>query len=498
MQLNTITLTVKLQIRPLGDKEAQNEVWRNLRNINRDVFKAANLLMSHLHFVEAFEHQFMQTDRILEKEMLDRENKKKNKKLNAQQIETIAQEIAEIKQKRKELKIEVAEKVKIFYNGKNESFAYNFIRHEYPQIPSYSVSILVKTVQNKFKEEWKEVKKGEKSISNFKKTIPIPIDDKQIANTDKGKKLCYIKKEGEKFVWELNSLEAKFEIVTGKYKQSKYMGEDKNKRTTLERVMNFEYKVADSSLKIEENKIFLLLVCKIPQQQATSLPNVSIGVDLGIRTPACIACNDGLRVISLGSKQDFLAIRQRFYEHRKRLQKSLAMTKGGKGREKKLKALEKLRKAERNWVRTYNHTLSKKIIHFAIQCRASRIQIELLEGFGRNENKVDEKGNYLLGKWSYYELQNMIKQKAEQYKLVVTTIDPYHTSKTCHVCGELGYRKGADFFCQNERCKEYQKRQNADHNAAFNIAKSTTFVAKKEDCTYFKLEQEKKSKKEEE
>lgn len=77
MQPNTTILTVKLQIRPLGDKETQNEVWENLRNINRDVFRSANLLMSQLHFIEAFEHQFMQTDRMLEKEMLEIEKKKK-------------------------------------------------------------------------------------------------------------------------------------------------------------------------------------------------------------------------------------------------------------------------------------------------------------------------------------------------------------------------------------------------------------------------------------
>ena len=48
-------------------------------------------------------------------------------------------------------------------------------------------------------------------------------------------------------------------------------------------------------------------------------------------------------------------------------------------------------------------------------------------------------------------------------------MNPAYTSKTCHCCGEQGYRpKQATFKCSNSECwvSEYQ----ADVNAALNIA----------------------------
>ncbi len=171
------------------------------------------------------------------------------------------------------------------------------------------------------------------------------------------------------------------------------------------------------------------------------------------------------------------------------------MTAGGKGREDKLKALERVKQGERNFTRTYNHTLSKKIVEFALLHRAGTIKMELLEGYGKDENGQDEKSKFILRFWSYYELQSMIEQKAQAAGIVVLKIDPYHTSQKCHACGEKGKRDKAKFTCENPACKQHEKEQNADHNAAINIARSTHFVVKKEDCFYYQKKQEEKAEK---
>jgi transposase len=62
-----------------------------------------------------------------------------------------------------------------------------------------------------------------------------------------------------------------------------------------------------------------------------------------------------------------------------------------------------------------------------------------------------------------------IRYKAVEKGIRVETVNPAPTSKTCHCCGEQGYRpKQATFKCSNPECwvSEYQ----ADVNAALNIA----------------------------
>ena len=54
---------------------------------------------------------------------------------------------------------------------------------------------------------------------------------------------------------------------------------------------------------------------------------------------------------------------------RKKIQKLLSGTPGGHGRKKKLKGLTKLANRERNFVKTYNHYVSKNVVDFAIKNR---------------------------------------------------------------------------------------------------------------------------------
>ncbi len=82
--------------------------------------------------------------------------------------------------------------------------------------------------------------------------------------------------------------------------------------------------------------------------------------------------------------------------------------------------------------------------------------------------------NRLLNAWSYYELQTMIKYKAEREGIRVRFIDPAFTSQTCSHCGHVDKenRKSQAKF----ECTECGFELNADHNAAINIARSTKFV----------------------
>ena len=156
---------------------------------------------------------------------------------------------------------------------------------------------------------------------------------------------------------------------------------------------------------------------------------------------------------------------------RRRLQKALQATTGGKGRGKKLQAMERLKTKERNFVNTYNHFLSKSIIDFSIKNNAGMIHVEELK-FDKMKHKS------LLRNWSYYQLQTMIEYKAEREGIAVYYVDSKYTSQTCSVCGNLedGQREKQEILT----CKKCGFTANADYNASQNIAKSEPLNVKSE------------------
>ena len=251
-------------------------------------------------------------------------------------------------------------------------------------------------------------------------------------------------------------------------------------RSVFKNIFEDYYHIKGSSIEFSGTKIILNMSIEIPKQQKELDENVVVGVDLGLAIPAVCALNtnDYVRK-SIGSKDDFLRVRTQIQNQRRRLQSNLKMTNGGHGRKKKMQAMNKFSKYEKNWVKTYNHQVSKQIIDFALKNNAKYINLEDLSSF----NQKQLRDNFLLANWSYYQLQQYIKYKAEKYGIVVRFINPYHTSQNCSCCGhyEDGQRvKQSEFICKNPECKNFGVKINADFNAARNIALSTDFVNKEE------------------
>ena len=128
--------------------------------------------------------------------------------------------------------------------------------------------------------------------------------------------------------------------------------------------------------------------------------------------------------------------------------------------------------------------VSKRVVDFAIKNNAKYINIEDLSSVKKNRDKKDEsqKQNKVLNNWTYYMLAEYITYKAGMNGIEVRKVNPMYTSQTCHCCGNLekGQRVSqAEFICKNPDCREYNKVQNADFNAARNISMSTDFVKEK-------------------
>ena len=247
--------------------------------------------------------------------------------------------------------------------------------------------------------------------------------------------------------------------------------------TTLLRVYSGKYKYCGSSIQFDKTgkKIVFNLSLEIPQKECSLNENIVVGVDLGIKVPAVCALNVNPYAREyIGNVDDFLKIRTQIQNQRRNLSKQLKNTTGGHGRTKKLKALDRYTKRERNFVKNYNHMVSSRIIKFALKHNAKYINLECLKGYD-----TDKK---VLRNWSYYELQQMITYKANKYGIIVRKINPCFTSQVCSECGnyEEGQRISQEkFMCKSEKCRFHNLKKgyiNADFNAARNIAKSELFL----------------------
>lgn len=268
----------------------------------------------------------------------------------------------------------------------------------------------------------------------------------------------------------------KFKLIFGNPNKSNEL------RCVIQNIIEGTYKIRVSKIGFTMNKktkkntdLTLFLTYDMPVQEFTLDENTVVGVDLGQAIPAVCALNNNPYVRKyIGSSDDFLKIRTQMQSRRRDLQKALTISKGGRGRKKKLQALDKLRDKESNFVDTYCHMVSKKVVDFALKHRAKYINLECLKGFG-----CDKK---ILRNWSYYKLQADIEYKAKRYGIIVRKINPCFTSQVCSECGhwEEGQRiTQKKFICAKPECKFHNLKRgyiNADFNAARNIAKSTLWL----------------------
>lgn len=472
-----ITRKIEVHLHRHGDSEEAlqryKEEFRIWDEINDNLYKAANRIISHCFFNDAYEYRLkLHSPRFQEIEKLLK-YAKRNKLTD--------DDIKALKAERKELFAEFKRQRQSFLGGSEQNSTERVVSHEFLEvIPSEVLSCLNQNISSTYREYALDVESGRRTIPNFKKGIPVPIQVK------KNRVLRLRKREdGSIYIslprgleWDLN------------------FGRDRsNNREIVERVLSGQYDVGGSSIQEAKNgKRFLLLVVKIPKESRALNPDRVVGVDLGVNIPLYAALNDNTYGgLSIGSRDQFLKVRMRMAAQKRELQRNLRVaTNGGHGRKQKLQALDRLEGKERRWVHLQNHIFSKSIIEYALRNEAGAIQMERLTGFGHDRNdEVDEGFKFILRYWSFFELQTMIEYKAKAAGIEVRYVDPYHTSQTCSFCGH--YEKGqrvnqATFICKNPDCTRGKGKErsdgtfegiNADWNAARNIALSDKIVERK-------------------
>lgn len=355
--MKKITITRKIQIN-LYEKENRKEHFKNLYRWRNICVKAANMI-STAHYIQGNIKELFYLEDGTKKKLMD------IKKSDDGILNTSAQ-----------------------------NTTYQLLsKHFKGEIPMGIMTALNSTIQKTYKQEAIDVKNGKKSLRSYKNNIPIPLPRQGIKNIEKT--------EDGNFI--LNIYNTNWKTFFGRDRS--------NNRGFFERSLMGEYKLCDSSIMIDDKnkKTFFLAVYQFEPNKIKKLKdNKKLLAKLSYVNP--IEYTLGKKTYNIGTKEEFLYQRQQIQASLRRLQINLRYAKGGKGRKRKLKALERFKKKENNYVTTKMHTYSRMLVDKAIKNECSQI---ILVQQTKEEKMAKDNEETILRNWSYYKLKDFIEYKAK-------------------------------------------------------------------------------------
>ena len=467
-----------ITVRKLKVRCEDKSFYDFLRLEQREQNKALNLAIGYIHTSNILksndsgaETKILKSIAKLEdkiKKLNDELNKekktdtKREKTLKAIETTTkILEGEKKILEEGKEFRIGLDKKFNEIYIDKNN--IYHVLKTQTNVQYMRTLDLVKQKVSADYSNNFTDIVTGKISLMNYKQDFPLMIDNKCIN----------LFKENDKYYIRI-MLGYELEIVLGQRVNENIL----ELKSILDKIIEDEemskqnkdyvkqYSFNQSSIQFDKNNnVIFNLTFTVPQDNTFKpVKGRVLGVDLGVKYPAYMCLSDDTyKREHIGSINDFLKVRTQMQNRRRELSKALSLTNGGKGRNKKTQALKRLSEKERNFVKTYNHAISKRIVDFAKKHKCEYINMEKLtkDGF---DNKI-------LRNWSYYELQRMVEYKADRVGIKVKYINPSYTSQKCSRCGHIDKenRQTQEKFV----CTQCGFELNADHNAAINIARAT-------------------------
>ena len=304
-----------------------------------------------------------------------------------------------------------------------------------------TLTLAIQKVKSDFSTSLKNgLARGERSINNYKRTNPLLTRSRNLrfySNYDNPLvDASYLEEDFEVYIRWVNNIVFKVALGKNLYKSQTF-------RKELRNIILGDFKVCGSSISIVNkcgsNSIILNLAIQVPEKSATLNNDSYVGVCLGITVPAVCALSNSKVARDIGKAEDFFIARQKIQAQHSKEQSRVRIAKGGHGRKKKLKALERFELREKNFASTYNHFVSRHIVDFAKNNNAKYIVMEawtkgdIVDDSVLDDNKDASnlinnpkgtlKGKLVLRNWSYYQLQQYVEYKAKQYGIQVLYID---------------------------------------------------------------------------
>lgn len=204
---------------------------------------------------------------------------------------------------------------------------------------------------------------------------------------------------------------------------------------------------------VYRNGLFFLHCTAEVQEPPVAEVQAFLGVDLGITNIATDSTGEQHTGVEVEKhRKKHLEVRRLFQKRNTRSAK---------------RRLKKLSGKQSRYQKQVNHVLSKTLVAKAKTLNLG-IAIEDLQGLRtRCEKTVKTKQRSRLSNWSFSHLRICLAYKAKLAGVLLVTVDPRNTSRTCFVCGHCDKKNriSQDRFS----CKSCGHTNNADHNAAQNI-----------------------------
>ena len=217
------------------------------------------------------------------------------------------------------------------------------------------------------------------------------------------------------------------------------------------------YSFGTAKLVKKHGKYFLHIpvTADVPESLDSDICNV-VGVDRGINF--VVATYDSKHQSGFVSGR---TIKQK-RAHYKALRKELQQRQTSSAR-RRLKAIGQ---RENRWMQDVNHCVSKALV--TSNPSKTLFVLEDLTGIRGATEMVKRKDRYISVSWSFYDLEQKLKYKAQRNSCMVINVDPRYTSQCCPKCGHIekaNRDKKLHCFC----CKNCGYRANDDRIGAMNL-----------------------------
>ena len=219
----------------------------------------------------------------------------------------------------------------------------------------------------------------------------------------------------------------------------------------------------------DDGKWFLLVTVDIPDGAPLPVTDF-IGVDLGVANIA--TTSDGEQF----SGEVVEKIRLSYHRTRRSLAKKMSRSHKRGTRRNARRAMKRIGNREQRFRRHVSHCISKQIVARA-KDTGRGLAIEDLAGI-RERTRFRKAQRAKMGGWAFAQLRAFLTYKAQLNGVLLVTVDPRNTSRTCSVCGycDKANRPSQDRFL----CLSCGYESHADKNAAVNISVAGAAVSRPE------------------
>ena len=218
-----------------------------------------------------------------------------------------------------------------------------------------------------------------------------------------------------------------------------------------------KFKFGTARLVCSKRKYYLHIpvTSEVADCEVSEICNV-VGIDSGLNFIAVSYDSKGKSSFFDGGKVKHK--RAHYKELRSELQK--------RGTASARRRLKKIGQRENRWMHDVNHCVSKALV--TSNPSKTLFVLENLKGIRGTTEKVKRKDRYVQVSWSYYDLEQKLKYKAQRNSCLVINVDPRYTSQCCPKCGHIeksNRDKKLHCFC----CKNCGYRSNDDRIGAMNL-----------------------------